>query len=127
MYNLLGEDGYDFQASYMLAGRQFNHILSRLDALLMVLKSCYGKECHEPWKTLHPDSDVKNIRHALHVDFDDFYEEQPKVSFSSCELGYLKDAEGPQTVNAWTGETYPLASDSKQKSFQYHGPIEWWT
>lgn len=132
MYNFLGESGEYLQSSYTLADREFKQVHSRLDALLMVLKSCYGKECHEPWKTLHPKSKVKNIKQALEHDYDDFYENQPKVSFSSCELGYLKDAEGPQHVNAWTGEEeYPLASEEsaegKQKSFQYHGPLEWWT
>ena len=132
MYNILGEDGEHLQASYMLAGREFEQVLSRLDALLMVLKSCYGRECHEPWQTLHPDSKVKNIRHALNPDYDEFYANQPKVAFSSCELGYLKDAEGPQAVNAWDGQIeYPMAEEDalgrQQKTFEYHGPLEWWT
>lgn len=96
----------------------------------MVLKSCYRKECHEPWQTLHPQSKVKSIKDALEADFDAFYTEQPKVSFSSCELGYLIEAEGPQHVHVFNGDDYaPVegVEGGKQKSFQYHGPIEWWT
>lgn len=100
----------------------------------MVLKSCYGKECHEPWQTLHPHSKVRTVRDALHEDFDEFYRNQPKVSYSSCELGYLKHAEGPQHVHVWGGEEvegmFAAAEEgkgTKQKSFEYYGPLEWWT
>lgn len=101
----------------------------------MVLKSCYAKECHEPWGTLHPyDNKVKNLKHALDPVFDAFYEAQPKVSYSSCELGYLLDAEGPQQVNAFGEEQEqadPLvdqqAEGSRRKSFEYVGELSWWT
>lgn len=115
------EDAIDLQSEYRLAGRPFKHVVSRLDSLLMVLKSCYAKECHEPWQTIHPKSKIKTLKHALDQDFDAFYEAQPKVSFSSCELGYLKDAEGPQHVNSWEG------FDGTPKSFRYQGPNSWWT
>lgn len=132
MDNILGEDSRYLQASFTLAGRGFEQVLNRLDALLMVLKSCYGKECHEPWQTLHPNSKVKSIQQALDPDFDEFYADQPKVAFSSCELGYLKDAEGPQTVNAWDNQVALTMSEEqalgeRQKTFEYHGPLEWWT
>lgn len=130
MSNLLHKDHAHLQSSYQLAGRSFKHILSRIDALLMVLKSCYGKECHEPWNTLHGSSKVKNLRQALDSEYDAFYDDQPRVSFSSCEMGYLKAAEGPQHVNKWDDERHgaaPADVDGKQQSFQYTGPIEWWT
>jgi N-acetylglucosamine-6-sulfatase len=62
----------------------------------MVLKSCKAGSCREPWSTLHPDGKIKTLNHALHGSFDAFYEKQPKVSFSSCQLGYLRSEEGPQ-------------------------------
>src|ERR1700712_4968109 len=81
---------------YSLAGRSFKHINNRLDALMMVLKSCKAEECHNPWGVLHPQGHVKSLKDALASDFDVFYHEQPKVSFDSCELGYIKEMEGPQ-------------------------------
>lgn len=33
-------------------------LLNRLDALLLVLKSCTGRLCTNPWETLHPIGDV---------------------------------------------------------------------
>lgn len=63
---------------------------------MMVLKSCSGATCIEPWNVLHPEGDVTSLSDALNIQFDTFYEEQVKVSFDRCELGYIIDAEGPQ-------------------------------
>lgn len=87
-------------------------VIHRLDALLLVLKSCKGASCTRPWDVLHPSGDVQNLEDALRPKFDLFYEkEQAKVEFSRCEPGYILDAEGPQKAlvyrdglpwNAWT-------------------------
>lgn len=87
-------------------------IISRLDALLLVLKSCKAAACVKPWEVLHPSGNVKNLKHALKPRYDAFYEkQQPKVRFERCEPGYILDAEGPQQAltyrdglswNMWT-------------------------
>lgn len=85
--------------------------MNRLDALMLVLKSCNGDACRYPWRQLHPTGNVGSLADALATSFDEFYKNQPKVSFSSCENGYLISAEGPQKFNAygadmrrgWTG------------------------
>lgn len=82
--------------SSLLLGTNTDLVIHRLDALMMVLKSCTGETCIEPWKVLHPQGDVASLSDALKVQFDAFYELQVKVSFSRCELGYIIDAEGPQ-------------------------------
>lgn len=79
-----------------IQGFELPKIISRLDALLLVLKSCKGDTCIHPWKTLHSDGDVSSLRDALHQTYDVFYQSQPNVSFSRCELGQILDAEGPQ-------------------------------
>ena len=72
-------------------------MVSRLDALLLVLKSCKGSRCVKPWHELHPDGNVSSLKEALDPSFDYFYEKvQVKVQFSRCEQGQLLDAEGPQ-------------------------------
>ncbi|RDW59238.1 arylsulfatase-4 [Coleophoma crateriformis] len=71
-------------------------VIDRLDALLMVLKSCKGSACVQPWAVLHPDNSVHNLRDALEPRFNSFYHRQNKVSFNWCEEGYILDAEGPQ-------------------------------
>ena len=92
-------------SDYEIFGRPFEHIVSRLDSLLMVLKSCKAQTCHNPWKALHPLGDIQILKEALDESYDAFYKDQPKVSFDSCEMGYIVDAEGPQHVNAWSRET----------------------
>ncbi|KAL8820049.1 MAG: hypothetical protein Q9223_001655 [Gallowayella weberi] len=76
---------------------QTDSIVSRLDALLLVLKSCKGSNCVRPWHVLHPQGDVSSLKDALRPAFDYYYESaQVKVEFSRCEQGQLLDAEGPQ-------------------------------
>jgi len=65
----------------------------------MVLKSCKGPQCTQPWKTLHPDGSVHSLVDALDSKYDAFYASQPKVQFAECALGYLIQSEGPQTPN----------------------------
>lgn len=80
----------------LIQGFDLPKIINRLDALLLVLKSCRGDTCIHPWKTLHGDGEVSSLRDALHHTYDVFYQSQPNVSFSRCELGQILDSEGPQ-------------------------------
>ncbi|KPM40234.1 Arylsulfatase [Neonectria ditissima] len=86
-------------------------VIDRLDSLMLVLKSCRGETCVEPWKILHPRGDVESLQDALHPRFDEFYKQQVKVYFDRCEDGYIIDAEGPQV------------------GFQYQDGLQWhhWT
>ena len=86
---------------YKIANRELPQIIARLDALMLVLKSCEGDACRYPWRQLHPAGKVNSLADALDSGFDTFYANQPKVSFSSCENGYIISAEGPQTFNAY--------------------------
>ncbi|KAF5700677.1 arylsulfatase [Fusarium mundagurra] len=92
--NLFPHD--DANASAALLGTTTGQVLNRLDALMLVLKSCKGNACIEPWKILHPEGGVKSLKDALQAKFNAFYKEQVKVRFDRCEYGYLIDAEGPQ-------------------------------
>ncbi|KAL4790322.1 Six-hairpin glycosidase-like protein [Aspergillus venezuelensis] len=69
---------------------------SRLDALLLVLKSCAGSTCIEPWKELHPDGSVSTLSDALDSKYDEFYAQLPKVEYSVCADGYIIALEGQQ-------------------------------
>lgn len=81
-----------------ILGVSLAKVIPRLDALLLVLKSCQGQTCIRPWDVLHPEGNVETIVDALNVKYDEFYNVQSKVSFSRCEFGYILDAEGPQTA-----------------------------
>ncbi|KAK8212924.1 hypothetical protein M8818_003089 [Zalaria obscura] len=78
------------------------HLLSRLDSLVLVLKTCKGRSCTHPWETLHPSGDVQTLHDALNKTFDDFYEtQQERVQYSKCEKGYIFESEGPSDVKAF--------------------------
>ncbi|KAI0408252.1 alkaline-phosphatase-like protein [Xylaria palmicola] len=80
----------------LIAGLPVSKVVSRLDALLLVLKSCRGPSCREPWKQLHPGGDVNTLADALDSSLDAFYEtQQARVRYEFCADGYLVDAEGP--------------------------------
>jgi N-acetylglucosamine-6-sulfatase len=79
---------------YSLAGRGFRDVIYRLDALLVVLKTCKTATCVHPWSSHHPSAEVETLLQALHPQYDNYYKTYPKVGFSSCELGYIPEAEG---------------------------------
>ncbi|CAI4212328.1 unnamed protein product [Parascedosporium putredinis] len=66
-------------AATTLFGKPLTKVVARLDALLLVTKSCKGVTCARPWQTLHPQGN-----------------EQAKVSYSKCEMGYIVESEGAQ-------------------------------
>lgn len=72
-------------------------MINRLDALLLVLKSCQGVTCIKPWDVLQPADPVISLWEALDEEYDGFYGEQPRVSYDWCDAGYVIEAEGPQT------------------------------
>lgn len=95
MRNLLEDSG----KPYTLFGFPIGKVVQRLDALLMVQKSCKGKTCREPWKSLHPDGRVQNLKDAMGQQFDGFYEAQIEVQWDYCHNGYVPEAEGPMFGN----------------------------
>lgn len=70
-------------------------VVSRLDALLMVLKTCKETQCTQPWHSLHQNGEVNSLVEALDSQHDTLYELQlPKVAFERCEEAYIPEAEG---------------------------------
>ncbi|KAF5557612.1 arylsulfatase [Fusarium napiforme] len=81
-------------------------IVSRLDALMMVMESCKGETCIKPWTILHPYGDVNSLKDALNNKYDSFYlqaAEKNSVSFGMCMPGYVVTAEGPQDPSTYQG------------------------
>lgn len=73
--------------------------MSRLDALLVVLKTCKARECTHPWEVLHPSGDVHSLEDALKSEFDAFYAAQRKLYWTQCEQAYVAESEGPDCVD----------------------------
>ncbi|KAL6870553.1 alkaline-phosphatase-like protein [Trichoderma novae-zelandiae] len=101
--NLLSPEKSPIDAALAINGRQWRleKVVDRLDALMMVLKSCKQQTCIHPWRSLHPSGDVQSLNEALSAEYDEFYRGQVKVGFTSCEIGYILESEGPQAFHAY--------------------------
>lgn len=95
-----------------ILGRTLRQVVARLDVLLLVLKSCQGATCIEPWHVLHPEEAVHNLGDALAEQYDLFYSQQPQVSFDWCAEGYVIEAEGPQAPRTSLTSRYGVSWDS---------------
>ncbi|OAQ60601.1 arylsulfatase [Pochonia chlamydosporia 170] len=92
-------DPYQMTNLYGLQGNTSGYdiakLSSRLDTLLLTLKSCKGKVCREPWQTLFPTGGVTNLADAMNTAYDDFFlTQQHKITFTECGLGYIPEYEG---------------------------------
>ncbi|KAI0009035.1 alkaline-phosphatase-like protein [Xylariaceae sp. FL0662B] len=95
LHNLLSPS-HPAASTQLVAGLPIPKVVARLDTLLLVLKSCKGVTCRQPWQQLHPDGDVGSLADALAPQYDHFYEvEQTRVEYDFCANGYLVEAEGP--------------------------------
>ncbi|BCS28378.1 sulfatase family protein [Aspergillus puulaauensis] len=88
------ESGRD--SDVRILGRSLSQVITRLDSILLVLKSCKGTTCIKPWNVLHPGGNVQNLQDALNPLYDAFYTSQASVSFDRCEHAYIPELEGPQ-------------------------------
>ena len=78
-------------------GRPESELFNRLNALLMVTKSCTQDACRDPWAVLFPEGTVGNLTDAMRPEYDTFFTNQPKVSFASCIQEHVVSKEGPQS------------------------------
>jgi len=87
--------------SKLILGRPISQLLNRLDAVLLEQKTCKMEKCRKPWNQLHRDGQVKDLKDALDMKYDDQYAKYPKVGFERCFLKPIYDpsVEGPQ----WQG------------------------
>ena len=69
----------------------------RLDALLLLLKDCKGRQCTFPWESYFPSGEVRSLAQALEPAYDAFFASAvTKVSLDECTKGYIPEWEGPQ-------------------------------
>ena len=83
-----------------LNGYSVDKVTQRLDALVLVLKTCSGASCRKPWEEIHKDGKVESLKDAMDVQYDGYYQQLPNTSFTNCALGYLEEFEGAQWADA---------------------------
>lgn len=70
-------------------------LTSRLNGLMLLLKTCIGDSCRAPWSILHPDGSVRSLADALDAQYDLYYASLPSVHFDACLTSYQLPNEAP--------------------------------
>jgi hypothetical protein len=73
-----------------LLGRPIPQLIHRLDALILVQKTCTQHSCRQPWKELHHGGGVHNLKDSLNEQYDSYYEKLyniGKVGWERCYQG----------------------------------------
>ncbi|KAI0146388.1 arylsulfatase [Xylariaceae sp. FL1272] len=75
-------------------------LVNRLNALLMVTKSCEQNSCRDPWALLQPKVGEGTVRltsltQAMNGTYDSFFADFQKVSFDTCLAVQLESNETP--------------------------------
>ena len=106
MNNLLSPDATALNLTQNVTywGSPAEALFDRLDALLLVLKGCQGDSCRDPWSVIFPEGQVANLEDAMDPIYDEFFANQPKVSFTECIPGHLIEMEGPQNASPWSAD-----------------------
>lgn len=76
-------------------------LVNRLDALLLILKTCKADTCRRPWAAMFPGGEVRDLQSALNKRFDEYFAQLPKIQYQHCALGYLARNEKPEWEAGW--------------------------
>lgn len=72
-------------------------LVERLDGLLLVLKTCKGNSCRQPYHELFPsEGKLHALSQVLDAKYDDYFANLPRVQWSECILGFQSRMEKPE-------------------------------
>lgn len=111
------------------SGSDTQKLINRLDALLLVTKSCNQDTCRNPWTVLqtscekdnscpHSGSIFSNLDDAMNTKYDKFFAALPKVQFKECLQVQLASNEMPFLPAASSS----LQSDHRTPTDHYKTP-----
>ncbi|KAH7053489.1 alkaline-phosphatase-like protein [Macrophomina phaseolina] len=80
-----------YELTNLASNPSHKKLLNRLNALVLVTKSCYSNTCRNPWSALQPNhsnsnSSIRNLDDAMDPAYDDFFasDQFPDVDFGHC-------------------------------------------
>jgi hypothetical protein len=88
---------------------------------MLVLKTCTGETCANPYGKLLPSSlahKAPGFADLLHQDLDGYFTELPKVSFKACGLGYHRALEQPEWDDKWVPQVQKQGRENAGIVFQ---------
>lgn len=94
LYDTLA-DPYEMNPIAANSSAEAARLTSRLNGLMLLLKTCIGDSCRAPWSILHPDGDVRSLADALDTRYDLYYSSLPSVHFDACTSVYSLANEAP--------------------------------
>lgn len=94
LYDTLA-DPYELRPVAANSSAAAARLASRLDGLLLLLKTCVGDACRAPWSVLHPGGAVRSLADALDPRYDLYYASLPSVRFEGCADHYVLANEAP--------------------------------
>uniref|UniRef100_A0A0W0EVU3 Putative arylsulfatase n=1 Tax=Moniliophthora roreri TaxID=221103 RepID=A0A0W0EVU3_MONRR len=98
--NLASND--DSTISFQFASPDYTRLASRLDALLVVLKTCVGDTCRNPWGAIFPAGEASGLIESLDTQYDTYFDSLPKFGYRLCQFGYFEeDAAGQVEFPRW--------------------------
>lgn len=81
-------DPYELHNLAESADANYQRVKTRLNALLMVMKSCETDTCRDPWSVIQPPAAaparISNLGEALDPAYDDFFAAIPRVTIAEC-------------------------------------------
>ncbi|KAF7538940.1 hypothetical protein G7054_g2510 [Neopestalotiopsis clavispora] len=90
LYNTAA-DPYELNNLAFNATEATEKLIDRLNALLLVAKSCEGGTCRQPWRFLQPNNSTVNgtleilsLTQAMDPKYDDFFKSFPRFAFKEC-------------------------------------------
>lgn len=99
LVTIFKNDPYEMYNLVNSTDASHKRVLSRLNALLMVTKSCEQDSCRDPWLALQPPGQtripISNLEQALDPKHDEWFGGFPKVHFNSCMEYQDADNEAP--------------------------------
>ncbi|KEF60263.1 uncharacterized protein A1O9_05113 [Exophiala aquamarina CBS 119918] len=85
LYNTI-DDPYELNNLAISPTEENSRIISRLNGVLLITKSCSKDTCRNPWKLLATDAegDFTNLEEAMDSQYDSFFASLPSVGFQGC-------------------------------------------
>lgn len=113
-----------YELTNLIPAGNHKKLEDRLNALLMVTKSCEQGSCREPWKLIQPPDGTTftNLAQARDSKYDSFFANFARVSFNQCLSFQVEANEGPYfpaitDENVGLGRAYRKPTSGLQYKF----------
>ncbi|KAI1771206.1 arylsulfatase [Hypoxylon cercidicola] len=119
LYNT-AEDPYELHNLALNATRESIRLMDRLNAVLLVTKSCADNICRQPWALLQPETqkdEILSLKQAMDPKYDSFFAQFPRVAFKKCLQ--IQDIDNEQPYYPPLPETGALGQNYRNRTDNY--------